>query len=125
MTEEERKKLIKEKEAELKAISEQLTELKDPTSIKNLLRTTHIYRYNRYEEKLEYQTNWGFAECWNLVRNLSIELFKGKHEKRNYERLLVRDLTHEETRIAADFSDEILEIWNKYMEKIYKEEKYV
>ena len=111
--------LIKATEAEIARLRQQLSELKDPTSIARLLKTQAMYTTDFGEVKLE--TKFAWRTAWGLIRSLCIELVRAKHK--GAKKLKVKDLTHEECVIAAEFADEVISVWNKYCKKLYFDEE--
>lgn len=115
-----KEEIIKEKTEEIEKLKRELHFLKDPCSIKNLVRHKYIYNVD-YQGTFGLDSNWGCGHTWDSIRRLCIELFRGKHIGEKYIR--INNLTHEETEIAADFADEVLDVWDRYMLDIYGNEK--
>ena len=121
----EKLELIKQKQEEIDRLRKEISELKKPSSIKSLLKNEKVYEWNSDTHELILSKNFCFENMWKCIKELSIELFKPKYRPhRLYSRVKVKDLTHKEVRIAAEFSDEIIDIWNKYMLKIYGDKVY-
>lgn len=116
----EKLELIKQKQEEIDRLHKEISELKNPSSIKSLLKNEKVYECNSDTHELILSKNFCFENMWKCIKELSIELFKPKYKPHKlYSRVKVQDLTREEVQLAAEFSDEIINVWNKYMVKIY------
>ena len=58
-------------------------------------------------------------DIWTPIMTLSKELHRPKHSKRT---IMVRDMTEDERKISAAMATEMIDVWNKYVRKVYGDE---
>lgn len=116
MTDKER--LIKEKQDKIKQLNAEIRELKSPTSIKKLI-VNRMLDVGWYDGKINYDSKNN--KGWEHLRKMCLELFRVRHKGEN---MTIETLTHAEAKLAASMADEIILIWNRYIQIVYgKEEK--
>ena len=97
------KELIERKKAQIKALEEEIKNLRGPRGIASVMNenfafATHPIIYYGYE--------------WGILRKLILMAFRVKK---------VNDLDEDQIYMAAEMADELLKVWNKYYELIEEE----
>lgn len=116
---------IKEIDAEIKELSEKIKEARRKRSV---LKKTDTIASLTKQTKYYYNVHRGLvkndkclmhdSDGWGSLKQCGIELFRGEHYP-----LKQTEMEHDEKVVAAAFIDEIIPIWNKYIEMIYGEEE--
>ena len=115
-----RERLIKEKEEQIRKLTEELQELKSPKDLKFLVdRDILGVRYWDEDKPVYVMENWGGYTQWESIRKACLYLWKPNHKKEK--QLRIRDLTKDEITISARMAEEMIDIWNKYVNEIYGE----
>lgn len=115
-----RERLIKEKEEQIRKLTEELQELKSPKDLKFLVdRDILGVRYWDEDKPVYVMENWGGYTQWESIRKACLYLWKPNHKKAK--QLRIRDLTKDEITISARMAEEMIDIWNKYVNEIYGE----
>lgn len=103
---------IRKKEALIKTLRDEVAELKAPKSIKRLLTNKMLNDSCIVPSGYNYMVEDG----WEHIRKACIHVFRGNHYGEN---LSMKVLTKDEVKLAAQMADEMVEIWNKYIQIIY------
>ena len=123
MTDKER---IEEIEAQIEQLKAERKALKGSSNIAYLVdrKIKVALRYGYRNEKIEIADRK--VSCahsvWPSILELVKELYKEKHPQGKYQRLKITDLTSEEKEVGAEMATEIVDIWNKYVQKVYGDE---
>ena len=116
-----RNRLIAEKEEEIKRLTAELEELKNPKSLKELVDRDILWvRYWDEDNSVAYAKNWSGHEAWKNIRQACLYLWKPNHKR---DQMRVGTLTRDELTISARMAEEMIDIWNKYVAEIYGEPK--
>lgn len=113
MNEEARLKAIEEREQRIKELKAELAELKCPKTLTSLMNNL---MYNVVGGQIRTNSPFVNNDGWEYTRKLCIMLHKRHHRGEN---MTLNVLSPEEIRISAKMADEIVEIWNKYVLKVY------
>lgn len=108
-----KEKAIKEREEKIKQLRAEIHELKNPTSIKKLT-VNKMFDVGWYDGKINYDSKNNMG--WEYLRKMCLELFRVRHKGEN---MTIETLTHAEAKLAASMADEIILIWNRYIQIVY------
>lgn len=117
--------LIAEKKKQIEDLKREIAELEAPRSIAKLLRQRmlHVSKDHKRTKKVRHYHSLSGQSPWLHIKGLCMDLVREGHDLRIHERLYIRDLTQKEVIICAQMADEMIEIWNKYIRKLYIYEK--
>ena len=113
-----RKRLIMEKEQEIKKLKEEIEELRHPKNLKELVNREIVGVKYWDDNSTQYLINWAGHNGWESIKKACIYLWKPKHKK---DQLKVRNLSLDELTISARMAEEMIDVWNKYICEIYGE----
>lgn len=113
-----RKRLIMEKEQEIKKLKEEIEELRHPKNLKELVNREIVGVKYWDDNSTQYVINWAGHYGWEGIKKACIYLWKPKHKK---DQMKVRNLSLDELTISARMAEEMIDVWNKYICEIYGE----
>ena len=115
---------IERLKAEIKKAKKRIQELKEPTSIaEGVSCGMWIGHHSDGEVHTTFCENVGGCEIpWNTVKDVCLLLFSYKYNL-TPKKVKVRTLNSEEIKMATKMAEEIVTVWNKYFEKLYREGK--
>ena len=111
--------LIAEKKAQIQSLRSEIKELQTRTLSDKV--DAKILGVGYRGDIIE--SHFSCNRAWENIKKLGFELVRGKHRLRPREHLPLKDLTADEVDVIADMATEMIEIWNKYVKKIYGKEK--
>lgn len=129
MNKEERDALIEEKRNEIKRLQEEVKDLRCG-SIRTLARNKIFVRFycdRKTGEPKVFSNSTDWADVWNHIRELStkIHLEKGHNEfwggdyyETPKNKLKQDEMTEEQRKASAEFADEVISLYNKYVLKV-------
>lgn len=115
----EKERLIKEKEDEIKRLKWELRELRTPRTLYNL--TDHKI-FSEMQVRLDGSVTFKenvLPYTWEYIKELSYSIFLSPKEEKNMVkyrpgRKMMKDMTHDERELCARLCDEVIQIYNKY-----------
>ena len=115
MTAEEKEKKIKENKELIAKLSKEIKDLQESKGIAgHVTEGILTWRYDLDERvfKPGYATSVTRShEDWTSIKTLCMRLFGNK--------VLIKDLTHEQVLLAAEMADEIIRVRNKYFKQVH------
>lgn len=119
-----RKDLLEEKKKQLEKLKKEIKELEFPTSISTFCENRMIYPSREKDGSYTIKTyHCSGAGEWNEIKNLCMQLMRYKYCPKKNDRLYVRDLSAGEVKLLASMGDEIIDIWNRYVRRVYQREE--
>lgn len=119
-----RKDLLEEKKKQLEKLKKEIKELESPTSISTFCNNRMIYPSREKDGSYTIKTyHCSGAGEWNEIKNLCMQLMRYKYCPKKNDRLYVRDLSAGEVKLLASMGDEIIDIWNRYVRRVYQREE--
>ena len=115
---------IERLKAEIKKAKKRIQELKEPTSIAEGVNCgMWIGHHSNGKVDTFFYENVGGCEIpWNAVKDVCLLLFSYKYNL-TPKKVKVSTLNSEEIKMATAMAEEIVSVWNKYFEKLYREGK--
>lgn len=124
--------LIAEKKRQIEGLKQEIAELEAPRSIAKLVKNKMLYASkaisisktgNEKVIKIRPYHALSGQSPWLHIKGLCMDLVRERHDLHMHERLYIRDLTPTEVITCAQMADEMIEVWNKYIRKLYIYEK--
>ena len=115
---------IERLKAEIKKAKARIQELKEPTSIAEGV-SCGMWKGSHSNGKVNtffYENVGGCEIPWNTVKDVCLLLFSYKYNL-TPKKVKVSTLNSEEIKMATAMAEEIVAVWNKYFEKLYREGK--
>ena len=101
-------------------MQEQIKELEMPRTLYDRVDGKMLTVY--YDGEIGY-SHFSGNEPWNCIKKMGLELIKPKKNLRMREHIRVKDLTNAEADIIGEMASEMIQIWNKYVKKVYEKEE--
>lgn len=116
-----REELLAEKKKQLEKLKKEIKELETPNSISIFCNNRVIYpsREKDGSYTIKPYHSSGVGE-WKEIKNLCMQLMRYKYCPKIHDRLYIKDLSEEEIKLLANMADEIINIWNRYVRKVYQ-----
>ena len=117
-----REELIKEKRKQLEILKAELAELTD-SSIGSMIKHDTLAPFGPYSYTFNTRCLYPCRnqEAWKKIVGMSMEIFRGRVAPNSKDRLVQSSLSYEQKKKCAQFCNEVIEIYNRYIKEEYTE----